>query len=378
METAPVYYKKQLVWTNILFFGLTTLISFTGLPLYAYFVGLTSADWALFFFMAAATMMATTFGYHRLFAHRAFKAHPIVVFLNLFFGAAAFENSAITWASQHRDHHRFTDTERDPYNIKNGFWYAHMGWFLFRAHNVDYDNAKDLSADPMVKTQHDQWIFWAIAGGFVLPLMIGLFTGHFWGAFFLGVCGRFFIVHQSVFLINSACHMFGRATYDEAQTAKDSWVCALLTNGEGYHNYHHSFPNDYRNGVRWYHWDPTKWAIRLLSFFGLTYDLKKTPEVLIHEAHIEQQRDDLITAFKKQEHPYLKEALHTLTVNYERARASLKSWEAAFAEYKRLRGEASASHMEEALARTQTARRNFFKARRQWIEFVNRSLEPVS
>lgn len=156
---------RRLVKRNLGFFGITALFAIIGLPLYAYHVGLKTQDWVLFVFMSISTMMATTFGYHRLFAHKAFKAHPIIEFLNLFFGAAAFEGSVVDWASQHRNHHRYTDTDKDPYNIKEGFWYAHMGWFLFRRHRRSYENVKDLLGNPIIKNQHDFWIVWAILGG---------------------------------------------------------------------------------------------------------------------------------------------------------------------------------------------------------------------
>ncbi len=359
------------IWHNILFFGITTLITLTLTPIYAYFVGFDKVDWAIFWFMSAATMMATTFGYHRLFAHRAFKARTSVVLWNLFWGAAAFEQSALTWPSQHRDHHRFTDTDRDPYNIKRGFFYAHMGWFLFDTHTVDYDNVKDLQANKWCALQHKFWIWIAVFAGFGVPLAVGLLTGHFWGALFLGVAARFVFVHQCVFLINSACHMFGKATYKGTETARDSWVCALLTNGEGYHNYHHAFPNDYRNGVRWYHWDPTKWTIHLLSLFGMTYDLKRTPEIQIMQARVEQERTDLQLAFGAEAHPKMREALQNVTAQYERLRASLKHWEEAIVEYKKLKQAQATEGMHHAGEQLETARRNFFKAYKQWSESAN-------
>ncbi|MBI3307310.1 MAG: acyl-CoA desaturase, partial [Candidatus Omnitrophica bacterium] len=73
--------------------------------------------------------------------------------------------------------------------------------------------------------------------------------------------------------------------------AKDHWLVAFLTNGEGYHNFHHRFPGDYRNGVRWYQWDPSKWLIGFLSWFGLSRDLKRVSDFRILEARLaaEQQ-----------------------------------------------------------------------------------------
>ena len=95
---------------------------------------------------------------------------------------------------------------------------------------------------------------------------------------------RLALVHHCTFFINSFAHTFGTAEYDAVSSAKDNWIGALLTNGEGYHNYHHRFPSDYRNGIRWYHWDPTKWVIWTLSKVGLASELKRTPLEKIAEA----------------------------------------------------------------------------------------------
>ena len=284
LDRAEVATEKKLVWVNILWFGITTLLAVIGLPLYIYYYNFSVSAWVIFGVWSVGTMMAITLGYHRLFAHRAFKSNRLLVFLNLLFGAAAFKGSALEWASQHRDHHRYTDTPRDPYNIKQGFWYAHMGWFLFHKHEKNLENVTDLSADPMVTNQHRYWGIWAWGAGVVLPLVIGLLCGDFWGVFFLAGVARFVVISQSVFLINSACHYFGKPNYDVNSSAKDSWVCALLTHGEGYHSYHHRFPSDYRNGVKWHHWDPTKWMVKAFSWIGWTWDLKVMPKKSIDEA----------------------------------------------------------------------------------------------
>jgi stearoyl-CoA desaturase (delta-9 desaturase) len=74
---------------------------------------------------------------------------------------------------------------------------------------------------------------------------------------------------------------------------------ALFTFGEGYHNYHHEFQHDYRNGVKPWQWDPTKWLIWLLSKVGLTGGLRRVPRVTIHSAQArvrDLRRDKAIDA----------------------------------------------------------------------------------
>ena len=153
-------------WRNFLFFTITFAVSVIGVPIYIYTHGITAADIILFGFWSTATGLAVTVGYHRLLAHRAFKAHPVVVFLSLFFGAAAFEESALQWTSQHRDHHKYVDTDRDPYNIKQGFFYAHIGWILFHNHPIDYENVKDLQQNKFIMHQHQNYLFWAVGPAF--------------------------------------------------------------------------------------------------------------------------------------------------------------------------------------------------------------------
>ena len=268
--------KRKVRWLGIVFFLVIHTVGIIGTPLYIYYYGITAPELALFFFFVVATGMSTTLGYHRLFAHGTYKTSTPVRFFLLLFGAATFEESALKWASQHRQHHLFTDTEHDPYGVNQGFWHAHIGWILFWRHRVNYDNVKDLRRSRLVAHQHDYHEWWSIGGGIVLPMLIAFWIGHPLGGFIMTVCLRMVIVFHPAFFVNSFAHTFGRRPYDRANSARDNWFGALLTNGEGFHNFHHRFPTDYRNGIRWYDWDPTKWCIYLMSKVGLAWDLKKT------------------------------------------------------------------------------------------------------
>lgn len=276
--------KQKLRWGGILFLLSTAVVGFIVAPLYLLRHGVTSFDIGLCLFYIVATLMAITAGYHRLYSHACFKAHVSFRFLTLFFGAASFQQSALRWASLHRTHHRYVDTERDPYNIKRGFFYAHVGWVIFQKPVVDYDNSLDLQKCPLIMHQHRHYQWWALTSGIALPLVLGALGGRLLEAFLLTVALRLAVVHHCTFFINSFAHTFGTADYDPDSSAKDNWIGALLTNGEGYHNFHHRFPSDYRNGIYWYHWDPTKWLIRALSWVGLTSDLRRTPQASILEA----------------------------------------------------------------------------------------------
>lgn len=284
MTPDPGRPRRKIRWGGLLFLLSSALIGFVIAPLYLRRRGITAFDVALCLFYIFATLMAITAGYHRLYSHASFKAHVIFRFWTLFFGAASFQQSALRWASLHRTHHRYVDTERDPYNIRRGFFYAHMGWVIFQKPVVDYDNSVDLQKCPLIRHQHRYYQGWALASGIGLPMALGALGGRPVEAFLLSVGLRLAVVHHCTFFINSFAHTFGTADYDPDSSAKDNWIGALLTNGEGYHNFHHRFPCDYRNGIRWYHWDPTKWFIRALSWTGLTSDLRRTPRSAVLEA----------------------------------------------------------------------------------------------
>ncbi|KAF0983482.1 hypothetical protein FDP41_010547 [Naegleria fowleri] len=216
-----------------------------------------------------------TAGYHRIFAHRSCSANwPTRVFFMLL-GTSAFQGSVVNWSADHRRHHQYVDTDRDPYNIKNSFFYAHMGWLLWKR-EVDTTNAKDLLADPVIKFHHDNYPVLALLLGYIIPMCIAGFGWSDWyGGFFIaGVLSKTFLQHCT-FFINSLAHTWGTSTFNDDHTAKDSYLVSLFTFGEGYHNFHHTFAYDYRNGVHWYHYDPGKWIIYTLSLIGWTYDLKR-------------------------------------------------------------------------------------------------------
>lgn len=273
-------------WFNIIFILLTTLVGLIGAPLYIARHGLSWDEVLLFVFFAFATGLAITMGYHRLFAHATYTASWPIQFLLLFFGSAAFEQSALAWASQHRDHHQFVDTERDPYNIKKGFFWAHMGWLIFGKYQFYYTNVEDLIRNKLVMNQAKYYAPWALVAGVITPVLIGSLWGHALSGFVLSVCLRVTLVYHSTWCINSVCHTFGNRTYDAGGTARDHWLVAILTFGEGYHNFHHRFPSDYRNGVKWYHIDPSKWIIAFWEKVGLVRDVMRVPDDRITRARM--------------------------------------------------------------------------------------------
>jgi stearoyl-CoA desaturase (Delta-9 desaturase) len=292
-------------WKTSIFLISTTLISLIGVPIYIYNYGLSLFQVGMFFFYTVATIMSITLGYHRLFSHLSFSAKWPVKFFTLVFGAAAFENSCISWASDHRHHHKHTDHDGDPYDISRGFFYAHIGWLLFKLDPMPLqDNVADLQRDKLVMWQ-DKWVH--LIGffvGLIIPPIIGYIVGG-WeaalGCFLIAGFLRIVVVQHCTFFINSLCHTIGSRPYNSGNSARDSAIMAVFTCGEGYHNYHHAFQHDYRNGVKPWQFDPTKWMIWTLSKVGLTNNLRRVSDAKIllaemREAQrlIEQKREAVV------------------------------------------------------------------------------------
>ncbi|MGH8294520.1 MAG: fatty acid desaturase [Steroidobacteraceae bacterium] len=291
-SASPPRVGAPLIWTNILLFSLTFLVALVLVPWYGLVHGFSAAAWVLFAVFLAANEMAITAGYHRLWAHRTYEAHWSLRLLFVIFGSMALQNSAWVWCSGHRRHHlNVDDVDRDPYSALRGFWFSHMGWMVreYPSGQEDFSNIPDLRRDRLLAFQHRHYLPLVLATNFGLPLAIGWLAGDLWGTLLLAGVLRLVLSQHFTFFINSLAHMWGERPYTEANTARDNGVLAVLTFGEGYHNFHHNFAHDYRNGVRWWQWDPTKWLIAGLQWLGLTRRLKRTPVFQIHRALLSTQ-----------------------------------------------------------------------------------------
>jgi stearoyl-CoA desaturase (delta-9 desaturase) len=281
--------RPRIQWFNVLFLVSSLLVAVVGTPWYLATVGLGWPEALTFACLWLAVGVSVTAGYHRLFAHKTYRAAGPVRLLYLIFGSAALENSVLHWAADHRVHHSEVDQERDPYNIQKGFWWAHMGWIFFAGDEPPLTVVRDLNEDPLVLWQARWYAPIGIAVAFGIPLLVGLATGRVLGCLLIGGVLRVVVSHHGTFFINSLCHMVGRQPYSRGHSARDSSVMALLAFGEGYHNFHHSFPFDYRNGIRRWQFDPAKWAIYGLSVVGLARDLRRASDAVILKARIDVQ-----------------------------------------------------------------------------------------
>lgn len=318
-------------WPAAIMFAVTTVPVLTVLPWYLATHDTSAAPWVWAFILLWLNGLGITAGYHRLWAHRTYTAHPALKWFLALFGGMAVQNSILVWAAMHRVHHKHVDhVDHDPYSAKRGFWYSHMGWMLrdYPSAQLDYSNAKDLLADKVVMFQHRHYLWFAFGSNIAIPVALGFAYGDVWSFVLIAGFLRLVVNHHVTFFINSLAHMWGRQPYTTTNTARDNDFLALLTYGEGYHNYHHLFQMDYRNGIRWWHFDPTKWLIAACSWVGLSKDLKRVPNFKIQramlQAQFERAREKL--ALAKASPSRLSELQHLLETEWQQFSATVAEW----------------------------------------------------
>lgn len=323
--------KPPIHWVPAVMFALTTLGAVTLVPWYGLTYGYQTSAWVAWLVITWLTGMAITGGYHRLWSHNAYEAHWLLRVWYALWGGAALQNTILEWCSGHRKHHRFVDDiEHDPYSAKKGLWFSHIGWMLrkYPAGVTNYANVQNLLKDPVVVWQDRHYLAIVLAMNVGVPVLLGLIFGDVWGMLLLAGLLRIVATHHVTFFINSIAHKWGAQPYTDDNTARDNPFFAFLTHGEGYHNYHHIFQNDYRNGVQWYQWDPTKWFIKACSWVGLTSNLKTVSSFKIQRAKVQMQ-------FKRAQEKLAQQPLHEedkrkwselLEKEYEAFCAMLNDW----------------------------------------------------
>ena len=262
---------------------LLPLISIFCIPIYLYHYGIVWQELLMLLIGWFIAGTGITIGYHRLFSHRSYKTHNFIEWIFMIAGSMALQNTILNWCSDHRLHHKKLDTEDDPYSIKRGFFHAHIGWIVKKSER-EISGIDDLKKKSAVKFQSRYYWFIALFLSFIFPLIIGFSYGRPIGGLLFGGVLRVTLVHHFTFFINSFCHFIGNRNYDINTSARDSWIMALFTFGEGYHNFHHRFQWDYRNGIKWYSFDPSKWIIKILSYLKMTYGLREASDSIILKA----------------------------------------------------------------------------------------------
>lgn len=353
MSVSTTQSSPQILWLNAIIIIGTPLVAVIWAPFHIMRHGVHWSEPLAMVALWWMTGLGITIGYHRLWSHKAFQAKAPVRLVLAILGAASWQNTIIEWSSDHRRHHRHTDQPDDPYNATRGFWWSHVGWILIAGkYDGDLSNVHDLKDDPICSWQHRNYLLISTVFNVGIPVALGLATGRVLSMLLWAGLLRIIVAHHATFFINSLAHIWGSQPYSNATTARDNPILAFFTLGEGYHNYHHTFQADYRNGVRWFQWDPSKWIIWTLSKIGLAFDLKRVP--LDHRL--------------KRRYQFISRAM--LSDVEERLADADKRLQASFAEFRQKRLEAkqhASAITRQARIELRGAQRSLERAFKEWL-----------
>jgi stearoyl-CoA desaturase (delta-9 desaturase) len=291
--------KNDLYWPSIILVGGYHLSLLITLPIY-FLTKLPS--WGLLlttFVLVWFTGTGISAGYHRYFSHKSFKTNKLVELVLLFFGTLAVEGSALKWSFDHRLHHTHVDKERDPYNVMKGFWHAHILWIFRRGEEIDQKIVPDLYKNKLVMFQHNFYFPLFLLTNIGVMLLVGFAFKDYFGAIVFATLLRIFLLHHLTWFINSAAHYWGVQSYSKEHSAMDNYILCFLTFGEGYHNYHHTFASDYRNGIKWYHFDPTKWLVWSLEKIGMAEGLIRVNNYAIKKKLVQADKNQVLDKIKR-------------------------------------------------------------------------------
>ncbi|XP_036192212.1 acyl-CoA desaturase [Myotis myotis] len=277
--------KLEYVWRNIILMSLLHLGALYGIVLIPTCKVYTWL-WGFFYYIISA--LGITAGAHRLWSHRSYKARlPLRVFL-IIANTMAFQNDAYEWARDHRVHHKFSETDADPHNARRGFFFSHVGWLLVRKHPAVKEKGglldlSDLKAEKLLMFQRRHYKPAVLLMCFVLPTLV---PWYFWGetfqhSLYVATFLRYAIVLNATWLVNSAAHLYGYRPYDKNINPRENILVSLGAVGEGFHNYHHSFPYDYSTSEYRWHINLTTFFIDCMAALGLAYDRKKVSKAAV-------------------------------------------------------------------------------------------------
>ena len=242
--------------------------------------------WAASHFIRA---IGLTLAFHRYFAHRAFQMNRGARFIWTLVGTAAMQKGPLWWAGHHVNHHRYSDRDGDPHSPAiNGFYYAHIGWFLNDARHdrLEASNPviRDFSGAPEIA--------WLERYYFVPPVVLAIvclaaggLPGLVWG-----FCLPTVTLAHATFAINTINHMFGSRRFQTRDESRNNPITAFFAAGEGWHNNHHRYQRAARNGFYWWEFDPTWYVIRAMSAVGLVWDVQRVPARVYAEAEAQLNR----------------------------------------------------------------------------------------
>lgn len=253
------------------------------LPFLAIFTGVTSKTIVLGVVLIFARMFFMTAIYHRYFSHKSFRLNRFWQFIFAFGGTTAAQKGPLWWAALHRDHHRYSDTDRDVHSPRKGFWWSHVGWILSNKYkSTKFENLPEFAKYPELRWVNKyNWI-----GPWALGLACLLIAG--WSGLIIGFFLSTVIVWHGTFMVNSVTHVWGTRPFKTKapDTSRNNLLIAVFTGGEGWHNNHHKYPLSARQGFYWWQIDLTYYVLLVLSWIGIVRDIKKPPsDILLEGRH---------------------------------------------------------------------------------------------
>ena len=265
--------KRDYHWVASIPFFLVHVIAVVGVA----YLGWSWKGFALAIALYYIRMFGVTGGYHRYFSHRTYRTSRAFQFFLAVLGQSSLQKGALWWAAHHRDHHKFSDTPKDPHSYRDfGFWQSHVGWILQKeTEETNYKNIPDLARYPELR-----WLNkWHVVPGVVLA--VGLWLIGSWPALVWGFFVSTTLLWHGTFTINSLSHKFGNRRYETSDDSKNNWLLALITMGEGWHNNHHHYQRSCAQGFYWWEVDMTFYILKALSAVGIVWDIQTAPAKVI-------------------------------------------------------------------------------------------------
>jgi stearoyl-CoA desaturase (delta-9 desaturase) len=242
-----------------------------------FFVGISLPAVLLCIGLYMVRMFALTAGYHRYFAHRAFKTSRFFQFVLAVVGTTAVQKGPLWWAAHHRKHHKYTDQEGDLHSpVTDGFWWSHIGWVISKKYDpTDLKGIKDFARYPELRWINKYHLIPVIALA-VLCFVLGGWQWLVWGFVVSTV-----LLYHGTFSVNSLAHMWGSRRYATGDESRNNFLIALWTGGEGWHNNHHHYMASVKQGFYWWEIDFSYYALKMMSWMRLVWDLRLPPEQLL-------------------------------------------------------------------------------------------------
>ncbi|HEX6747436.1 MAG TPA: acyl-CoA desaturase, partial [Longimicrobium sp.] len=293
----------------------------------AIWTGVTWSALVLCVVLYVVRMFGVTAGYHRYFSHRSFKTSRAGQLVLAWLAQSSAQRGALWWAAVHRHHHRHSDTELDVHSPRmRGFLYSHVGWIFDRRNEeTEMDAVPDLA-----RYRELAWLErWPLVPAIALGVACFVFGG--WTALVVGFFWSTVLLYHGTFFINSLAHVHGKQRYVTGDDSRNNWWLAVITLGEGWHNNHHAYQRSTRQGFRWYEVDPTFYALKMLSWAGVVWELGEPPaEVVRNErrlgaATVEKVAHQLAAAFPADRIAAQVHAALAAAPHLEDVRAALRS-----------------------------------------------------